>query len=138
MSLKKFHIFFIVVSGLLALGMVFWGVYFYKTTGQYSGFFFSGLGIAGAVLLYRYLRWFLDKYSKILSLASLAVMVGLLAPVQELMACGTCYVDPDNPMVKGAIWGVWFLVVVIVSVLLSIIYIARGWMKRADALKTQL
>ncbi len=138
MSLKKFHIFFISVSGLLALGMVFWGVYFYKTTGNYSGFFFSGLGAAGTILLYRYLRWFLEKYSRLLSLAVVSVILGLPLWPRYLEACSTCYQDPDNPLTQGTLWGVWFLMVVIVGVLLSIIFIARGWIKRANQLKTQL
>lgn len=138
MSLRKFHIFFITVSGLLALGMVFWGVYFFKTTGNYSGFFFSGLGLAGAILLYRYLRWFLEKYSRLLGLATLSAMLGVFLSPRALLACATCYQDPDNPLTQGTMWGVWFLVVVIVGVLLSIIYIARGWVRRANDLKTSL
>lgn len=137
MSLKKFHVFFIVISALLCAGMVFWGVYYYKTTAELSGFFFSALGLAGAVLLYRYLKYFLAKYSKILSLALVAgALISSLPTLAQ--ACSTCFQDPDSPLTKGTMWGVWFLLVVIVGILMSIIFIARGWIKRSRTLAREL
>lgn len=139
MSLKRFHIFFIVVSGLLCLWMIFWGVYFYKTTGDWTGFLFSGLGAVGAVLLYRYLRWFLQKYSRILSMAAGFFLVGFPQVVPSTVsACATCYSDPDSPLTQGTIAGVWFLVAVIVSVLAGIAYIGYTWHRKARSLNMSL
>lgn len=138
MSLKKFHIFFIVIAGLLCVGMILWGVYYFKISGQWTGFLFSGLGAIGTVLLYRYLRWFLEKYSKFLSVAASLTLLGISSYPHVASACATCYQDPDSPLTKAAVMGVWFLLAVIVSVLLSIIFIARGWLKRARQLKMEL
>jgi len=138
MSLKKFHIFFIIVSGLLCLWMLFWGMYYFKTTGEWSGFLFSALGAVGGVLLYRYLRWFLEKYSKILSIGLTTLIFGASSYPSIASACSTCYQDPNNPLTKAAIIGVWFLLAVIVGILLSIIYIGRSWQRRARDLNTEL
>ena len=138
MSLKKFHIFFIIIAGLLCVGMTLWGVYYYKISGDLTGFLFSSLGIVGAVILYRYLRWFLDKYSRFLSVAASLALLGISFYPEVASACSTCYQDPDSPLTKAAVMGVWFLLAVIVGVLLSIIFIARGWLKRARHLKMEL
>lgn len=115
--------------------MLFWGVYYYKTTGDWTGFLFSSLGAVGVVLLYRYLRWFLQKYSRILSMAAGLSLLSFSQVVPSpLWACATCYTDPDSPLTQGTIIGVWFLVVVIVSVLASIAYIAFRWHRKARSL----
>jgi hypothetical protein len=139
MSLKKFHIFFIVISGLLCLWMLFWGIYYYKTTGEWTGFLFSALGAAGAVLLYRYLRWFLQKYSQVLSIAAALTFVGLSQVISSpVRACAVCYGDPSSPLTQGTLAGVWFLVAVIVSVLGGIAYIGYTWHRKARSLNMEL
>jgi hypothetical protein len=138
-SLKKFHIFFIIISGLLCVWMLFWGIYFYKTTGDWTGFLFSGLGAIGGVLLYRYLRWFLQKYARILSMAAGLFLVGSTQLISSpVSACATCYTDPDSPLTQGTIIGVWFLVVVVVSVLAGIAYIGYTWHRKARSLNMDL
>lgn len=139
MSLKKFHIFFIIISGLLCLWMLFWGIYYYKTSGEWTGILFSALGAVGAVMLYRYLRWFLQKYARILSALAGFLLVGLsqviASPVQ---ACSTCYGDPTSPLTKGTLAGVWFLGGVIVGVLTTIAYIGYTWHRKARSLNMEL
>lgn len=120
--------------------MIVWGVYYYKTTTDWTGFLFSALGLVGALLLYRYLKYFLAKYSRVLALALAILGSSLFVPAfsRKLYACATCFQDPDSPLTQGTIWGVWFLLAVIVGVLLSIIFIARGWVKRSRVLKMEL
>jgi len=139
MSLKKFHIFFIFISGLLCLWMTFWGIYFFKTTGSWTGILFSALGAVGIVVLYRYLRWFLQKYARILSVALISAGLGFSQMIATpVLACSTCYNDPDNPLTQGAQWGVGFLMVVIVGVLAGIVYIGYTCHRKAKSLNQEL
>ena len=61
MSLKAFHIFFIVISTLFAFALGVWGVRDYHGTGS-TGSLWLGIGsfVAGVALLI-YGRWFLRK-----------------------------------------------------------------------------
>lgn len=139
MSLKKFHICFIAISSLLCLFLIFWGIWFFKSLGELKGLMVAGVGAAGTALLFGYLKWFLKKYPKLLSVAFGVLAGGLYFFRPELiMACAVCYREPDTLMAKGAVSGVWFLLAVIVSVLLSIVLVARSWLKKAKSLNVPL
>lgn len=119
--------------------MLFWGIYFFKTTGSWTGILFSALGAVGIFVLYRYLRWFLQKYARILSVPLIMAVLGLSQMIATpVLACSTCYNDPDSPLTQGAQWGVGFLMVVIVGVLLGITYIGYTWHRKARALHKEL
>lgn len=62
MSLKAFHIIFILASLALSVGFGAWGVIHYQATAQAS-FLIMGIGsfLAGVVLMW-YGPWFLRKY----------------------------------------------------------------------------
>ena len=60
MSLKAFHIFFIVLAILLAAGCAAWGF----ANGLAPAFGFTCAGLAGALLLYGI--WFLKKSRKLI------------------------------------------------------------------------
>ncbi len=65
MSLKVFHVFFILCSIVLTVGLAVWQFETYGTLHSFkslilsAGFFFSALGLAG------YLVWFLKKMKKV-------------------------------------------------------------------------
>lgn len=139
MSLRKFHIFFISISSLLCFGLIFWGVWNFKTTGNLQSLGLTAFGAVGTVLLAAYLKWFLKKYSKLMSMG-FAAMVGTMSVgySPQLLACSVCFTDPDSPMTRSALLGVLFLGGVIVSVLVSIVFVARSWVKRAQSLNIPL
>ena len=45
------------------------------------------------------------------ALSALAAV--LLVQPATVLACSVCYGDPESPMVKGAVWGVWALLGVV-------------------------
>ncbi len=61
MSLKSFHVFFVVVSVLCALGFGAWAVADYARTGKPGVLAMGVLGFAAAVALVWYGLWFLRK-----------------------------------------------------------------------------
>ena len=65
MSLKAFHIFFVCVSTLLALGFGAWAVLDYQRTGKGMDLALSILGFASAVALVWYGFWFLRKLKNV-------------------------------------------------------------------------
>lgn len=67
------------------------------------------------------------------------IMFGFLAmlPFKQLMACAVCFGDPNSPMSRGALAGVWFLLGVVVLVLSSIVGMIIFWARRARLLRIQ-
>jgi hypothetical protein len=65
MSLKAFHIFFVAVSTLCALGFGGWAVADYQRTGNGSVLAMGILGFAAAVALVWYGFWFLRKLKNV-------------------------------------------------------------------------
>ncbi len=61
MSLKAFHIFFIVVSTLCCLGFGFWAVQDYLVTGSGVNLALGVVSLVGSGTLAWYGRWFLRK-----------------------------------------------------------------------------
>jgi len=139
LSLRAFHLFFITVSGLLSLFLVVWGLYDFKTTGAGMGLGLSLLGTVGVVLLSVYFRWFRQKYPKLTPMLLATLILGLsVAEPRLAAACSTCYLDPNNPLTKGAIMGVVVLAAIIVGVLIGIAYIGYSWHRRAKLMSTHL
>ena len=61
MSLKAFHVFFVIVSVLCALGFGAWSIAAYQRTGQGGTLALGLLGFAAAAALIWYGLWFLRK-----------------------------------------------------------------------------
>jgi len=60
-SLKAFHVFFIVISTLCSLMLGAWGVFEHSRTGNGGALFLGIGGFAAAVVLVVYGLWFLRK-----------------------------------------------------------------------------
>ena len=61
MSLKAFHIFFVLISTLLAIGFGLWAIRDYNHNHELLSLVFGSFSLAGAVVLLVYGRWFLRK-----------------------------------------------------------------------------
>lgn len=61
MSLKAFHIFFIIVSTVLALGVGVWAVLDFGESGSWATLAMGVGSFLGSILLVRYGAWFLRK-----------------------------------------------------------------------------
>ncbi|MCP5468441.1 MAG: hypothetical protein H7A32_04145 [Deltaproteobacteria bacterium] len=98
-----------------------------------------GFGFVMIPFLVLYLKWFLNKVNHlVLAFCMLLTLSFTCLSSPSLKACAVCFKDPNDPNVQAIFWGVGFLGVVIVGVLLAIIYIARQWTKRARALGREI
>lgn len=65
MSLKAFHIVFIVVSSIFSLGFGVWAIGNYNKAGEVASLVIGILSLVGAVSLVVYGKWFLKKLNRI-------------------------------------------------------------------------
>ncbi len=65
MSLKAFHIVFVTVSSIFALGFGVWAIRQYNSSGEVSSLVVGILALVGAVSMVIYGRWFWKKLSGI-------------------------------------------------------------------------
>ena len=105
MSLKSFHIFFILVSIALCFGLGFWGVRF--------NWILGAVGFVAALVLIFYFRTVLKKYKNI----GLMLWCAFLVLPGPSLACSVCYGDPNSQMSKGLRMAVLALLAVVVVVL---------------------
>lgn len=61
MSLRAFHIFFIVLSTVFCIGFFVWSIAYYRS-GYADGLWLSAVALAATVFLIPYLRWFMRRY----------------------------------------------------------------------------
>ena len=61
MSLKAFHVVFIIISIVLTAWFGWWGVNSYRNSADVSHLVMGVLSIVGMVVLIIYFRWFLKK-----------------------------------------------------------------------------
>jgi hypothetical protein len=61
MSLKAFHVFFIIISILLTGWFGWWGVNSYRQTGDVTLLLMGIASFIGMILLLFYFRWFMRK-----------------------------------------------------------------------------
>ncbi|NOX60158.1 MAG: hypothetical protein GXP29_15045 [Planctomycetes bacterium] len=61
MSLRTFHIIFVVVSTLMTVGVGVWAMLMYRTKHEQAMLVMAGLCGVGVVVLLWYGRWFLRK-----------------------------------------------------------------------------
>ncbi|NBY19298.1 hypothetical protein EBQ74_03430 [bacterium] len=128
MSLKAFHVFFIVISFLVSTYFGGWCFSQYSSTGSPWMLVAAFGSFVVASTLSLYLLWFLKKYKKI---GFLALLGWLLMRPETSLACSVCLGDPNSPMVKSVNAGVWFLLAVISTVLVGFGSLFLFWRKRA-------
>lgn len=138
MSLRFFHVFFITVSVLMALGVGGWSVNAWQGDGASRWLTLATVCFAGAAGLSVYGSRFLKK-TRALGLAAvlLAVLLGL---PQDAQACLACIGTSQSPMQSGMNIGIMALLGVIGVMLVCFasffVYLARRARSMA-ALRTQ-
>lgn len=125
MSLKAFHVLFITLSSLLALGFGVWCLRAPALGGTMSRSASAAAAFVVAAGLIAYGIWFLRKIRtreeeeqrrrKRLRPLPVAAAAWLLAN-QQILACPVCYGDAVGPMIDGARAGVWLLGGLVLSV----------------------
>lgn len=132
MSLKAFHIAFIVISVTLCLFLAAWGINAYRFSDEVQSLGLALSGIAGLLALVPYSVWVKKKFSKLG--AVILNFLGLLYS-GETLACSVCFGDPNSLMTQGAKSGILFLVFVIVGLLVGIGAVCFSWIRKAQALE---
>jgi len=131
MSLKTFHLVFIVASIALSAYVAAWGLSDYRASEVVSSLILSVGGALATVLLCGYLGWVVRK----LKAYSYFVLALLLSTVPtELWACPTCLSNSNSPLVKAANVGVLFLLGVISTLLVAFGSLFIVWFRRAQRL----
>lgn len=65
MSLKAFHVFFVIVSVIFTVSFGVWGIRSYLQTSDLSHLVMGVLSLAGTVVLAWYFKWFLKKLKNV-------------------------------------------------------------------------
>ncbi len=126
MSLKAFHLVFIVASILLAVGMAVWSFVNYASAHRLVDLLVGIGSVIVAVALVCYERYFLKKVKECeLSMSRLIrckLIWAVLATVLMLrpdaaFACAACYGNSDSPLAQGMNWGIFSLLAVVGCVL---------------------
>ncbi len=121
MSLRAFHIFFLVVSTALSLLVGGWNFRAWRLSGDNLHLLMSIGSFLAAVGLLFYGQWFLRKIrtTRIPPLA--IVLIGFLFAPRTAEACSVCYGEASGPMIDGAKVGVYVLYGLVVLVQFGII-----------------
>lgn len=118
MSLKVFHIVFIVLSTVTAVGFGFWEIEAFRSGGGRGNLIIGILSLAAGVLLMTYGQWFLKKMRK-MGLVLGAALGSFFASPEVVVACTVCFGDPQSLQSRGARMGVVALLAVVVPVLIG-------------------
>lgn len=126
MSLKTFHIIFIILSILFCFGFAFWAFSMYSQTNTSSYLKWAGVTAGVGIGLIVYLVSFCKKLLKERH-STLKVISGILSYfIYELslnpshsQACAVCFGAVDSPMTWGLNWGILSLLFILLAVLIS-------------------
>ena len=128
MSLKAFHLVFVIASILLGLGVGGWGIMEYRANGEISALIMGLVFLIMGVTLMIYGNRMLKK-TKHIGYLTLFLIFGLK---QNTLACTACYGESDSPMAEGMNAGILFLLVVIGGTLAAIAGFFLFIMRRAQ------
>jgi hypothetical protein len=108
MSLRAFHIVFIIVTVALSLYVALWG--FREFARERSGGALA-LGIVFLIAGVALVVYGKKAFAKLrdLPFAALFLVAGAMLLAEPVWACAVCYGNPGDPMVKGMNNGIWVL-----------------------------
>ncbi len=128
MSLKIFHIIFIVVATLLSFGFAAWA-FFYCLNAKDG--LYCGLGI-GSIVLGVALIIYGNKFFK--KLTQLAVIISPFICFSKVYACAVCYGALDSNLTTGLNMAIMSLLIILVGVLSCIVVFLLRFRRRAKLL----
>ena len=127
MSLRFFHIVFIVLSALMSLVVGIWAIDAYRTDGSATWAALAVLAFVGGGSLVVYGSRFLQKMRKLGVVALVAA--GTLGLPSDLLACAVCLGNTQSSLRDGMTMGILALLgfasFMIVSFAVFFIYLAR-------------
>jgi hypothetical protein len=126
MSLKAFHIFFITLATLMCLGVAGWNGSAWLSGGSSVHLAESVGWVLAAVALLVYGWRFLRKYR---GLGYYAVLLVLAADGAE--ACSVCFGNPESPMTKSMVAGIWVMLGCIGTLLAAFAGLFLYWTYRS-------
>jgi len=125
MSLKAFHLVFVVASILLGLGVGGWGFLEYRSSGEVGALVLGLVFLMTGLVLIFYGKRMLKKTKHI----GYLVFILLMGIKHDASACATCYGESDAPMAEGMNAGIFVLLIIVVGTLGAIgaffIYLTR-------------
>jgi hypothetical protein len=122
MSLRAFHIVFVVVTIALSLYVALWGIREFSEERSFTALTLAILFAAMAVGLMIYGK---KVFVKLRDLPGIALALTLLLAANDAFACSVCYGAPGDPLVKGANNGIMFLLGIVG--LVQIGFVAMFW-----------
>jgi hypothetical protein len=131
MSLKAFHVFFIVLSALMCFGIGAFRAQAYAENGEIGAFAQAAVAIIAGGALLIYMRRFLKKTK---GLGYLLALVSLAASAATADACSVCFGDPSSSQSQAMRMGIFVLLGFIGSVLSCFAGLFLYWMSRSRRL----
>ena len=117
MSLKAFHLVFVIASILMGIFVGAWGIREYQDSGDVAALIMGVVFIALGILLIIYGRKMLKKTEHI---GYLCLLV-LLSLEQTTAACAACYGENDSTLAKGMNAGIFTLLIIVGGLLMGIV-----------------
>ena len=125
MSLKAFHVVFVIASILLGIGVGAWGLIEYRAKGEFGALIMGIIFLIMGISLMIYGRRMLKKTKHI----GYLTIAGLFFTQQKAAACATCYGESDSPMAEGMNAGIFVLLIIVTGMLSGLgaffIFLAR-------------
>jgi hypothetical protein len=126
MSLKYFHIFFIVIATLLAFFFGFWSLQnYYAGETVYLAYAVASFLTATALITYGRRVW-----NKLKGIGFFAAAL-LFVKLDPVLACSTCYGDPNSPTSHALVASVLVLLGFITAVLIAFLALIFHYNKRS-------
>lgn len=129
MSLRAFHIVFVIVTIVLSLYVALWGIREFSQERSATALTLAILFLVMAVGLMVYGK---KAFTKLRDLPLVAFFVaGTVLFAEPALACAVCYGAPGDPMVKGMNNGIWVLLGLVAFVQIGFVAMFWSFWRRA-------
>lgn len=129
MSLRVFHIVFVIVTIVLSLYVALWGIREFSQERSATALTVAILFLLMAVGLMVYGK---KAFRKLKDLPFVALLVaGTVLVSEPALACAVCYGNPGDPMVQGMNNGIWVLLGLVGFVQIGFVAMFWSFWRRA-------